>query len=129
MGRSQPPAVAVSATGFQPAPFAAATAALPAPLLCSLLTGARLRLPSFRRRPLADTASIVTMNGHPSYTVRRHPKHWGVYLESCWCVWTAFPMAPPGADLLMEDEALRVSTDDPRQRAEVAHYNRRVAGA
>ena len=77
--------------------------------------------PSQRLRP--DQPAVVTMNGHPSYTVRRHPKHWGVFLESCWCVWTAFPMAPRGADPLMEDEALRVSTKDPRQLREVENYN------
>lgn len=63
--------------------------------------------PSQRSQP--DRPAVVTMNGHPSYTIRRHPKHWGVFLESCWCVWTTFPMAPRGADPLMEDEMLRNS--------------------
>ena len=76
----------------------------------------------------ADTASVVTMNGHPSYTVRRHPEHWGVFIESCWCVWTAFEMAPKGHDLAMEDEALRVFADEPRQRREVERYNSAVNG-
>lgn len=67
--------------------------------------------------------TVVTMNGHPSYTVRRHPSHWGVYMESCWCVWTGFPMAPRGDDLAMEDEALSVTADDARQRREVDAYN------
>ena len=70
--------------------------------------------------------SVVTMNGHPSYVVRRHPAHWGVFMESCWCVWTGFPMAPSGRDPWMEDRALKVSADDPRQRQEVQAYNMRV---
>ena len=63
------------------------------------------------------------MNGHPSCTVRRHPRHWGVVLESCWCLWTGFDMAPRGQDAAMEDAALSVGADDPRQRREVEAYN------
>ena len=68
-------------------------------------------------------STVVTMNGHQSYTVRRHPRHWGVVLESCWCLWTGFEMAPKGQDLDMEDAALSVSADDARQRREIEAYN------
>ena len=54
---------------------------------------------------------------------RRHPRHWGVVLESCWCLWTGFEMAPKGQDLDMEDAALSVSADDARQRREIEAYN------
>lgn len=77
--------------------------------------------PSQRAHP---TSAVVTMNGHPSYTVRRHPQHGGLFLESCWCVWTGFPMLPRGGrDVHMEDSALRLGVDDPRQRLEVNEYN------
>jgi len=49
--------------------------------------------------------------------------HWGIYLQSCWCVITGFPMAPRGEDALMEDSALDLSVDDPRQAEEAARYN------
>ena len=70
------------------------------------------------------------MNGHPSYAVRRHPLHFGWFMESCWCVLTAFPMKARGVDVCMEDEGLRadraggVGIDDPRQRREADAYNR-----
>ena len=67
--------------------------------------------------------TVVSMNGHPSYVLSRHPLHGGVILQSCWCVLSGFPMANRGYDPFMEDDALDLSTDDPRQAAEVARYN------
>ena len=55
--------------------------------------------------------------------------HWGMLLESCWCLWTGFELAPRGQDpamATMEDEALSVSANDPRQRREVEAYNMAV---
>ena len=75
-----------------------------------------------------SVVSVVTMNGHPSYEVGRHPAHGGVYMQSCWCVWTGFAMAPRGADAAMEDAALELTADDPRQARDAARYNRGVAG-
>ena len=83
-------------------------------------------LPPEARAP--DRAAVVTMNGHPSYTVRRHPRHGGIFLESCWAVWTSFPMAPRGVDLVMEDALLRIHADDARQQREVVAYNRAMSG-
>eukprot|EP00746_Dinoflagellata_sp_MGD_P061977 gnl/MRDRNA2_/MRDRNA2_26139_c0_seq2.p1 gnl/MRDRNA2_/MRDRNA2_26139_c0~~gnl/MRDRNA2_/MRDRNA2_26139_c0_seq2.p1 ORF type:complete len:246 (-),score=31.11 gnl/MRDRNA2_/MRDRNA2_26139_c0_seq2:19-756(-) len=76
---------------------------------------------------LEDGVAMVTMNGHPSYHVCRHPIHWGVFMQSCWCVWAGFPMAPRGVDACMEDQALQVTIDDPRQLREVQRYNRAVS--
>merc|ERR1712079_281286 len=69
---------------------------------------------------------VIRENGHPSLPLFRHPVHWGMYLQSCWTVWTAFPMAPMGEDRLMEDDALEVRGDDPTQAREIAFYNNRV---
>ena len=67
--------------------------------------------------------TVVTMNGHPSYVLSRHPAHWGLVLQSCWCVLAGFPMQDRGRDPHMEDDALDVSVDDPRQAAEASAYN------
>ena len=66
--------------------------------------------------------SFVTMNGHPSYEVCRHPQHGGVFLVSVWCVLAAFDLAPPGQDLAMEDETLDQHTTRD-QSAEIFRYN------
>lgn len=73
----------------------------------SLLEGqwGRRCLPPWQRRT-RDTPTFVYIDGHPTYTTRRHPEHWGVVLDSCWSVLTAFPMVPRGADPHMEDEGL-----------------------
>ena len=67
--------------------------------------------------------SVVTMNGHPSYRLTRHPVHWGIVLQSCWCVLAGFEIAPRGLDPHMEDEALEVTADDARQLRQVESYN------
>ena len=58
-----------------------------------------------------DIGSAVKISGHSgSPRVRRHPHHWGVFLEADWCVFTGFAMQPRGAEPEMEDEALRASS-------------------
>lgn len=76
-----------------------------------------------RFEDIVNGDALVSMNGHPSYHVRRHPVHWGVYLQSCWCVLSGFPMEAKGVDPHMEDEALDVTCENPRQRREVEIYN------
>ena len=41
--------------------------------------------------------------------VCRYAPSWGVYMQSCWCVWTAFEMPPRGRAPELEDEALDLS--------------------
>lgn len=72
--------------------------------------------------------SVLRENGHPSLQLCRHPVHWGMYFQSCWTVWTAFPMAPHGEDPFMEDDQLSLGADDPLQAAEIRRYNARVGG-
>ena len=67
--------------------------------------------------------SVVTMNGHPSYRLTRHPVHWGIVLQSCWCVLAGFEIAPRGEDPHMEDAELEVTAADPRQQRQVERYN------
>lgn len=57
--------------------------------------------------------SVVTENGRAPMVLYRHPVHWGLYLHSCWTVWTSFPMQPPGKDLFMEDYWLSVGPGNP----------------
>eukprot|EP00747_Dinoflagellata_sp_TGD_P170539 gnl/TRDRNA2_/TRDRNA2_202358_c0_seq1.p1 gnl/TRDRNA2_/TRDRNA2_202358_c0~~gnl/TRDRNA2_/TRDRNA2_202358_c0_seq1.p1 ORF type:complete len:274 (-),score=44.20 gnl/TRDRNA2_/TRDRNA2_202358_c0_seq1:64-885(-) len=75
-------------------------------------------------------AAVLEMNGHPPYVVCRHAPNWGVYMQSCWCLWTAFEMPPHGTCPELEDEALAalgVTADDPVQQRAVARYNASVA--
>jgi len=55
----------------------------------------------------------------PSYVVDRH-KNWGFTMESCWVVFTSFPMPPKNADVTLQDDALRV--DFAAQEEEVEDY-------
>ena len=51
-------------------------------------------------------AATVEINGHPPYVLSRHPRTWGLFMQSCWCVWTAFDMPAKGGDATLEDDAL-----------------------
>ena len=57
-----------------------------------------------------------------STQVARHPVHKGFIMESCWALYTAFPMPAPGNGL--DDEDLSVSVED--QVDEVDEWNRRA---
>lgn len=72
-------------------------------------------------------ATVVDMNGHPPYVVYRHAATWGVYMESCWCIWTAFEMPMRGDSPDLEDEALKVTAADPAQHRAVVRYNAGMA--
>jgi len=48
------------------------------------------------------------------YVVSRHPKNWGFLMQSCWALFTSFPMPPKGEDPLLEDEHLAVTVEEQR---------------
>lgn len=63
----------------------------------------------------------VKVNEYPSYLTSRHPVNWGFIMQSCWVLWTSFPMPAMGADTLLDNDLLNVSVDD--QISEVRWYN------
>ena len=58
----------------------------------------------------------------PTLKVARHPVHKGFMMESCWALYTAFPMPAPGQGL--DDDDVSVSVED--QVDEVDEWNRRA---
>lgn len=73
-------------------------------------------------------ATLVSACGNPPYVVSRHTASWGVYMESCWTLWTAFEMPPRGVAPELEDEALSVTPDDPHQLRAMLRWNAAAAG-
>eukprot|EP00471_Norrisiella_sphaerica_P006383 CAMPEP_0184482996 /NCGR_PEP_ID=MMETSP0113_2-20130426/4599_1 /TAXON_ID=91329 /ORGANISM="Norrisiella sphaerica, Strain BC52" /LENGTH=324 /DNA_ID=CAMNT_0026863095 /DNA_START=180 /DNA_END=1154 /DNA_ORIENTATION=- len=63
----------------------------------------------------------IQVNHFPSYVSSRHPKNWGFIMQSCWVLWTSFPMPARGQDELLDDNHLAVNVDD--QMEEVHRYN------
>ena len=62
----------------------------------------------------------------PTYVVSRHAANWGWLMQSCWVLYTSFPMPPRGADPSLDDEALEVTV---RTQFREAHaYNSGVTG-
>jgi len=64
--------------------------------------------------------SFVQMNNYPPYVVSRY-KNWGFIMQSCWVVWTSFPMPPIGQCPDLEDERLGVTVETMRNEA--VQYN------
>jgi len=64
--------------------------------------------------------SFVQMNNYPPYVVSRY-KNWGFIMQSCWVVWTSFPMPPLGQCLDLEDNLLGVTVETMRNEA--VQYN------
>eukprot|EP00505_MAST-04D_sp_SCG-Rhode-Island_P002423 Stramenopile-MAST_4_protein_2423 len=64
-----------------------------------------------------------SVNGEevPSLHFSRHPIHYGIIIQSCWVVYSSFPLPKPGEDPFMEDEALGV--DSKAQMDQVLKYN------
>ena len=62
----------------------------------------------------------------PTYLVSRHPRHRGFLMQSCWALYTAFPMPRPGEDPLLDDDALEVGFET--QAREALAYNRAQIG-
>jgi len=54
--------------------------------------------------------SFIQVNNYPPYIVSRY-KNGGFIMQSCWVVYTSFPLPPMGAALDLEDSALDVTTD------------------
>ena len=65
---------------------------------------------------------VVDGRDVPTLRVARHPVHKGFMMESCWALYTAFPMPAPGQGL--DDDDLSVSVED--QVDEVDEWNRRA---
>lgn len=65
----------------------------------------------------------ATVNGRdvPSYVASRHPGHGGFLLQSCWALYTAFPMPARGEDPHLSDEALDLTVE--AQQDEAVRYN------
>ena len=61
----------------------------------------------------------------PTLKVARHPVHKDFIMESCWALYTAFPMPAPGEGL--DDDDLHVTVED--QVDEVDEWNRRARTA
>jgi len=63
----------------------------------------------------------IQVNHFPSYVISRHSRNWGFLMQSCWVLWTSFPMPAPGIDKFLDDGHLEVRVDD--QIEEVHRYN------
>jgi len=74
----------------------------------------------FRWQRAVDGKS-VRVNGFPAYLVWRHPKNWGFVMESCWVLYTSFPMPKQEEDEYLKEEHLRVSCI--HQEYEIIAYN------
>eukprot|EP01111_Echinosteliopsis_oligospora_P016613 TRINITY_DN696_c1_g1_i2.p1 TRINITY_DN696_c1_g1~~TRINITY_DN696_c1_g1_i2.p1 ORF type:complete len:284 (+),score=60.78 TRINITY_DN696_c1_g1_i2:64-915(+) len=66
------------------------------------------------------TGSFIQVNNFPPYVVSR-TKDWGFVMQSCWVVYTSFPMPPLGQCPALEDEALEITTEV--MRSEAMMYN------
>lgn len=66
-------------------------------------------------RTFGSRAVVACINGQevPVYVVRRHPGTWGWIMESCWVLWTSWPMPLRGSScptaLELDDEKLPVT--------------------
>jgi len=71
--------------------------------------------------PRGDGSYVkVTVQGKevPTFVVRRSPtNNWGFILESCWCVYTSFPMPRRGECPSLEDEAFVIKNKDQWREA------------
>ncbi len=71
--------------------------------------------------PRGDGSYVkVTVQGKevPTFVVRRSPtNNWGFILESCWCVYSSFPMPRRGECPSLEDEALVIKNKDQWREA------------
>ena len=56
----------------------------------------------------------------PTYHVARH-SNWGFLMQSCWVLYTSFPMPVRGTDPSLDDEALEITIE--RQSREARAYN------
>ena len=57
----------------------------------------------------------------PTYVVSRHAPNWGWLMQSCWVLYTSFPMPARGTDADLEDDALDVTVTTQAHEAQA--YN------
>jgi len=67
----------------------------------------------------------VTVQGNPAptYVVRRLPHNWGVVLESCWALYTSFPMPSRGECPELEDDGPLLTLSTEEQEDDISRYN------
>ncbi|OLQ05722.1 hypothetical protein AK812_SmicGene11057 [Symbiodinium microadriaticum] len=56
----------------------------------------------------------------PTLVVRRAPLNWGFVLESCWALYTSFPLPKRGENRDLEDESM---VTGEMQEEDIEHYN------
>jgi len=67
--------------------------------------------------------SFVSVNNFPKYHVSRY-KNWGFLMQSCWALFTSFPMVPKGQNMELEDENLEIlNVTFDMQQSEALSYN------
>lgn len=59
----------------------------------------------------------------PTYVVSRHESNWGFIMQSCWAIYTSWPMPVKGNDAFFDDET-RAGVTVEEQWMEVIGYNR-----
>eukprot|EP01125_Pyxidicula_operculata_P022171 TRINITY_DN8933_c0_g1_i1.p1 TRINITY_DN8933_c0_g1~~TRINITY_DN8933_c0_g1_i1.p1 ORF type:complete len:286 (+),score=26.87 TRINITY_DN8933_c0_g1_i1:39-860(+) len=69
--------------------------------------------------------SFIQVDQYPTYIVSRHKENWGFILQSCWVVYTSFPMPPLGECEELEDAHLDVHVKN--QHLEAMGYNTGLA--
>lgn len=83
-------------------------------------------LPHDTFNPYGDLL-VLSVNGIqvPKYHLSRSPTgNWGFIFESCWAVYTSFPLPKKGECLLLEDENLNMTVN--KQYLEVKSYNEQM---
>lgn len=61
----------------------------------------------------------------PTYVVSRHAPNWGWLMQSCWVLYTSFPMPAKGSDPSLEDTAFEMTVETQSREAQA--YNTGVA--
>eukprot|EP01084_Bolivina_argentea_P290846 499719_1 len=44
-----------------------------------------------------EYGNAIQVNNFPSYYISRHPYNWGWIMQSCWVIYSSFPLPPPGS--------------------------------
>eukprot|EP00930_Biecheleria_cincta_P050362 TRINITY_DN35517_c0_g1_i1.p1 TRINITY_DN35517_c0_g1~~TRINITY_DN35517_c0_g1_i1.p1 ORF type:complete len:302 (+),score=22.98 TRINITY_DN35517_c0_g1_i1:38-943(+) len=74
-----------------------------------------------KQRPWGSFVQVTGPWGaFPTLVCRRHEPNWGFVLESCWAIYTSFPMPARGAEPLLEMDS-EITGD--MQQAEIDAYN------
>lgn len=74
-----------------------------------------------KQRPWGSFVQVTGPWGKfPTLVCRRHESNWGFVLESCWAIYTSFPMPARGVEPLLEVDS-EITGD--MQQAEIEAYN------